>query len=51
MNDASIAQTFPNESDPQIIYTYVVYMYMYNEADPSCIHVDGAYNSMWQFLY
>jgi len=24
MNDASIAHTFPNKSDPQIIYTYAV---------------------------
>ena len=24
---------------------------MCNEADPSCIHLDDAYNSTWQFLY
>jgi len=46
MNDASIAQIFPNESDPQIIYTCCVRVCIMWPIHLSRIHVDGAYNSM-----
>jgi len=41
MNDASIAQIFPNESDPQIIYIHMLRMCMYNVADSSVSYSCG----------